>query len=106
MQGGMHGGFHGSAYGRTVEWIPVEVYIRIPPSENPFELGWKIVQGRTLVASVPFGSYGLTGMFQENIYVRADRGFSLLMDLQFSNYGKGKSKRYQPHQRTAVKVLS
>ena len=91
LHGGINGGFYGSSYG--LEWIPIEFTIRIPPHEKSFELRWEILQGHTLVAGVPFGYYGQTGMFQATFYVRPDMNFSLFMDLQFSQYGKGELRK-------------
>jgi len=64
----------------------------VPPGEKPFEVGWEIIQGDTLVKRVPFGSYRIPNVFYELVHVESDSTFTFFMDIQNSNFGRGKSK--------------
>ena len=74
---------------RTTEWIKLWIYVDIPRGEYPLEVGWRIVQGRTLVKRVPFGSYKKPNLHSIRLRVRADEEFTFIMNMQRSTYGKG-----------------
>ena len=76
---------------RASIWVPVEVYVRVPPGENPFEVGWELMQGQTIVKRVKFGSYSMPNMYYELVHVKLDDTFTFFMDMKNQQYGTGES---------------
>jgi hypothetical protein len=79
---------------RASIWVPVEVYVMVPPGENPFEVGWELMQGQTIVKRVKFGSYSMPNIYSELVHVKLDDTFTFFMDMKNKQYGRGESNKH------------